>query len=742
MRERRLPENAGRAVGRATSVAIQLLTLIGLTGMLPSRALGQGADLPLVIPQPQAMQRVSKQHLLLSEAGIMRSQAVATESGALFDEAAVLIKHALRAKAAGSGQPATTIVLSTLAALESGAAVRNPPTLAERERSALARSDQAYVIRMPPGGRPTVWIIGASPLGVYYGATTLIQLITSTDAKTVILPHVEVQDYPDMPGRMCADWVLAWDWEINGYDWGDGLDAFIARCKRKIDFCARYKVNRVRFLGGRIAPGPPYMKDRWARILRFAPELNRYARSQGVALQYSSTSFGIDHYGWGLPYPEPWVLNRESHPDGKVYLCVGGTAGGCLANDALIDLLSNRQKQLVQAIEPASLYLHNIDLAMYKDLAANWKTRCPRCRERFPDDEPYSPRGYAGAVAGLYNRITKALRSVKNATTGYDASRDLEIVFASPGYSYWPENDEEWGNDLKYFSQIARQVVDKRMVHMTFREQFNRRDGGGLRTAEMARTLEQAGWPNAMLMFAVQGADFLDSPNLLVSSPVLTGTYRGAGALYNFNGHAFSEVQVLANVNYAWNNRAAGSVDPSGFPGALLRAEATRYSTGAKHSDFLYGRFLETACAAAYGEKAAPAMAELLRLERTKGPIVPLVAWIDYQWQNAAYDWRGQADRNLEARRPANQAAAACDTDARPELLRLSQSLEVSARICMLCDALHREKPPPAELAARADKLLAWLDANFQFQITEPDGGDPGLWKAVIRRISAATSSR
>jgi len=102
-------------------------------------------------------------------------------------------------------------------------------------------------------------------------------------------------------------------------------------------------------------------------------------------------------------------------------------------------------------------------------------------------------------------------------------------------------------------------------VKLTFREQFNRLDDHGLRTAEMARGLEQAGWTNAMFMFAVQGADFLDSPNLFVCSPVLTGTFRGAGTLYNFNGHCFSELQVLANANYAWNHRAPGSVDPTQF---------------------------------------------------------------------------------------------------------------------------------------------------------------------------------
>ena len=131
-------------------------------------------------------------------------------------------------------------------------------------------------------------------------------------------------------------------------------------------------------------------------------------------------------------------------------------------------------------------------------------------------------------------------------------------------------------------------------------------------------------------------------------------------------------------------------------------------------------------------------MAALFRLERAKGPIVPLVAWIDYQWKNASYDWRGQADRNRQAAPLAAQAAAACDTAAKADLLRLSQCLEVSARICLLGDAVYREKPGKSEIGVRADKLLAWMDANFRFQATEPDGGDPGLWKAVVTRLRDA----
>jgi hypothetical protein len=714
---------------------------LAIMGLLGSGALADevqpASDLPLVIPQPQAMRSVGPRPLLLGQDGWTLAATTSLEKGALMEEAAEVVEKALQSwkLRKGSQPPVTSIVLATKAALASGAAAGDMPAWTPRELATLALSEQAYVIRMRPEGHAKVWIVGASPVGAYYGAATLVQLMTAAKPGTVVLPQVEVQDYPDTPGRMCANWVLTWDWEVNGYDWGDGLPAFLDRCRRKIDLCARYKVNRVRFLGGRISPGPPYMKDRYAKIKRFALELNRYARRKGVALQFSSCSWGMDYYGWGSPYGQPWILNRESYPDGPVYSCVCGTTGDCLSNEALIGQIAARQKQLVQDLEPGSIYLHNIDVSSYAEVAAAWKKRCPRCRRQFPDDEPSSARGCAAAVAHLYNRLTAELRSVRNPASGYDAARDLEIVFASPGYSYWAESDAEWDKDIKYFCEVGRQLRDKRNVQITFREQYQRLDYRGLRIEEMDRALTGVGWPRAPFVFAVQGADFLDSARMFVSSPVLTESYHGAATLYNFNGRVHSELQVLANANYAWNHRAPGSVDLRWFAGAALRQEASRYSSGAKHSEFLFGRFLETACAGLYGQDAAEPMAAFYRLEKQQGPILPWVIWIDGHWREAAYPWQAQADRNWQAKQLVDRAAAACHTPAKADLVWLSRCLEVSARFCALCGAWHRKDVPQKQIDSRAADLQTWLEANFRFEVTEPDGGDPGCWKDLLAQI-------
>ncbi|NUQ64936.1 MAG: hypothetical protein HUU20_20935 [Pirellulales bacterium] len=712
--------------------------LWGLVGGLPlgaeENALPGRSELPLVIPHPQSIHVVAGDDLLLGEAGRSAVEVVVPAQGGLLDEAAGLIQAALskRGLAERHERVATRIVLKIISAAGGGPF----PELTAERSAAIAKSDQAYVICVKPERPAEVSVIGASPLAAYYGATTIVQLIESPRPGSAVLRPVEVADYPDTPQRMSADWVLQWDWEVNGYDWGDGLAAFIERCKRKIDLCSQYKVNRVRFLGGRIAPGAPYTADRYSRIQRFGLELNRYARRKGVALQYSSSSWGLDYYGWGLPYPEPWILNRQHYPDGPVYSCVGGTVGGCLSNDSLIAILVERHKQLVRDLEPGSIYLHQIDAATYSELARLWKTRCPQCRRRFPHDEPYAPDGYAGAVARLYNAIVAGLKSVKNARGDYDAARDLEIVLASPGYSYSAESDADWDKDLKYFAEIGGQLVDRKNVQITFREQFKRLDDRGLRIPEMAAALEQAGWPGAPFVFAVQGAGLLLNSRMFVSSPVLTGIDEGAATLYNFNGHVHSEVQVLANVNYAWNHHAPGSVDPLRFPGRRLHEEALQYAVGARHSEFLYGRFLDTACEALYGKQAAPWMAALFRLERDRGSVLAVPAWVDHQWKNAGIDWRAQAERNLQAKRLAEQALAVCDPQASADVSWLVQCLEVGARLCRLCDAIHREKRSREETDALAAEILTWLEKNFQFQTTEPDGGDPGLWKSLVARIA------
>ena len=418
-------------------------------------------------------------------------------------------------------------------------------------------------------------------MGAYYGATTLVQLFTTPRPGTAVMSPVEVRDYPDIPCRMSADWVLQWDWEVNGYDWGDGLAAFLARCKRKIDLCSRYKVNRVRFLGGRIAPGPAYMTDRYERIKRFALELNRYARRKGVALQFSSSSWGQDYYNWGLPYPEPWILNRESYPDGPVYSCVGGTVGGCFSNDALIERVATRHKQLVRDLEPGSIYLHQIDVATYAELVELWKIRCPRCRQRFPDDEPCSARGYAAAVAHLYNRDRR------RAQVGPEPAERLRRL-PRPGNRLClagllvlrRKPTPEWEKDLKYFAEIGRQLTrqEERADHLPRAVQAARRPRPADR--EMAGRWSAPDGPRAPFVFAVQGGGFIFGYSDVRLQPGAHGDLSRRGDALQLQRPRAQRAAGPGQRELCLEPPRPGSVDPLAFHGRALQEEAARYATG------------------------------------------------------------------------------------------------------------------------------------------------------------------
>ena len=79
---------------------------------------------------------------------------------------------------------------------------------------------QAYVIKADLQGQ-RILLLGSAPLGVLYAAATLVQLWSVEDGELVI-PEVEVRDYPDFKYRAAADWLMRAELNRWGYDWGDG----------------------------------------------------------------------------------------------------------------------------------------------------------------------------------------------------------------------------------------------------------------------------------------------------------------------------------------------------------------------------------------------------------------------------------------------------------------------------------------------------------------------------------------
>lgn len=72
----------------------------------------------------------------------------------------------------------------------------------------------------------TVWIVGASPQGVIWGAASLLQL-QEVDEQGVYLQGACLRDYPHFEFRAASDWLL--NIEING--WGSNASNCIAACR-------------------------------------------------------------------------------------------------------------------------------------------------------------------------------------------------------------------------------------------------------------------------------------------------------------------------------------------------------------------------------------------------------------------------------------------------------------------------------------------------------------------------------
>ena len=122
------------------------------------------------------------------------------------------------------------------------------PLLDEADRQVLEDSrnlEQNYVIRTQGNA---VFLVGAGDQGLLYAATTLIQLIDRREEEIRITTG-HIRDFPSFKYRVASDWLL--NNEINrwAYDYGDGREKYLARAKRKLDFCLLYKINAVRFEG-------------------------------------------------------------------------------------------------------------------------------------------------------------------------------------------------------------------------------------------------------------------------------------------------------------------------------------------------------------------------------------------------------------------------------------------------------------------------------------------------------------
>ena len=572
-----------------------------------------------IVPTPQYLEPLDRS---LSAAGSGAVAIVTGPPGTPADPrvelAAGMLREALGSAAAPSGasSPGATIHLWTWAAGE------NPPlTLSLLDRQTLsdpAHWGQSYVIRTPDAH--TLWVLGASGQGVLLAAASIVQAIRRGSAG-IEIPGMYVRDYPDFEFRAASDWLL--NGEVNRWslDRGQGIEAYRALVKRKLDRALRYKINMVLIDG--FGWGLTQRFPGYAGLMR---DLNRYARARGIHLLYGGygASYGIA-YQTGPIYEEGAYLgevfrNRESYPDGPAYQCMGFTRGkkgvdasllgSCRANEELNRLKAAELRAFVEAVEPGALYIHHEDFGSFRETEKMWQKRCARCRSRWPNDALAAADGGAGGLANGYGALMRAVNGVRHPDTGYDAARDCQIILISPVYHPDSADPDDWSRALELWREIGRQLPRAGNVQAGFREVFPLRYGAEKWTEKFTLAMRGAAGGLGQFLYFAGGSDDWVSDYPLTGVPAMNALFRGARTIYNGTGDFYREPMEIVAAEYAWNTRSTGF-----FTDPLSNAEAIevwrRYIFGAHQPDAVFGpgRLYDRVCDLLYGPRAGPIMA-------------------------------------------------------------------------------------------------------------------------------------
>ncbi|HEY1241421.1 MAG TPA: glycoside hydrolase family 20 zincin-like fold domain-containing protein [Bryobacteraceae bacterium] len=481
-----------------------------------------------------------------------------------------------------------------------------------------AHYGQSYVIRTPDS--ESLWVVGASPQGVLLGAMSVLQLIRD-DAQGVTLPGVYIRDYPDYEFRAASDWLLNVEGNRWALDRGQGIESYVHTVEQKLDRALRYKINFVMFDG--FGWG---LDQRFAGYPEMMRRINKYARARGIHLEFGGygASYGMA-YQHGPLYEEGAYLgkvfeNREHYPDGPVYRCMGfprarkgvdpATLGSCRSNEELNKLKAEELRKYVAAVEPGALYIHHEDFGGFNGTQKVWLQRCQGCRTRWPNDSLAASNGGAGALANGYSALIKAVNSVKDPATGYDASRDCQIIVVSPVYIPDSPASESWANVLELWRNIAEELPRANNLQVCFRETFPQNYGGAKWTHEFNSVMRRAGVNLGIFMFFAGGADNYITDYPFAGTASMNAMFTGARTIYNFNGDFYQEPMEIVNAEYDWNVHSSGFFrDPRTFKEATDMRRRFMLEDEPKEMLAPEGLF-RTACDLLYGAKAGPIMAD------------------------------------------------------------------------------------------------------------------------------------
>lgn len=615
---------------------------------------------------------------------------------------------------------------------------------------------ETYQLTIRPDG---VGIVALHAEGLLRAAASLLQL-ARTESGVTRLPCLAITDWPDFRYRCASDWLV--NVEVNrwAYDWGDGPEKYLARIKRKLDFCFLYKINQVWF------DGFGWSVDRFPGYAALMRECNRYARQRGIKLTFAGYGGG---YGTSYQQSEIYrygyfgqtFLNRRPYPDGPQYACRGmdrveisRAYGTCLSNEGLARAKLAELKRFVSEVDPGFLYIHDIDSGTYAAARDAWRVRCDECRRRWPSDDVESPQGQAGAMASWYAKIRKALDPIAT-KGGYRASRDLTLIFISPLYAAYYETNppDVWQRELDYFRAVSRVMGASRNVQFGVRELFYA-PGGGRKIAQLRVALDEVGNGHAPHVISFMGGDNYYSDDPLNFSGIMASLFQGAESVCLSNGGLHEEPVQVLNAELLWSGAADGYREqPPDEPAARKLRDRLANGRHRPATVFGSGQLLERICRRLWGDAAGADMYRAYTAGGKSGDWPVSRVWFSVtrdvarlqtgtlpkgtRWEDLRDSWQWRLACTQEALGHAERAAKLTSDE---DVTWFARCLGVGRRfneVILLAIELRiqSDEAVRSRLAKALDDLESHVRAQFHFDKTDILGGDPGCWLETIGHL-------
>ena len=613
--------------------------------------------------------------------------------------------------------------------------------------------EDAHRLEVAPEG---VELKALAPGGLLCGVATLLQMARREQGRLAV-PCAAIRDWPAFRYRCAADWLVNVECNRWANDRGDGRAAFLARVRRKLDFCFAHKINLVWF------DGFGWDTERFPGYAELMRECNRHARGLGIKLVFAGYGGG---YGTAYQTGENYrcgyfgqvFRNRHAYPDGDDYPCRGWpesesrSYGTCLANAALRRLKLEEMKRFVTEVQPGFMYIHDIDAATWPDTERTWLERCPDCRRRWPSDALSSADGQAGACASWFAEVRRELSALP-ASGDYVPVHDLVTVFTSPLYTHLTEPgapDNVWELEMQYYETLSREFGPAPGVEFGFREQFSD-PAGHKKIGLLRRRLDQVGNGHGIHIIAFGGGDNFRSDDPLNISGALAHFYDGAESVCISNGGVHGEPVQMLNAEFLWSGSANGCrEEPADQTEAKRLFEAICRGTHRPPELFATGGVFDRLCARLWGNEAGTLMGRALRARCDGRNPVSHVWWsITHAVMTLKTQGAGSLfvchEREWERRTQATVAALECAREASSvtedeDVHWFARCLEVGRRFAeairwLVVAEAGRDPAAAARFQTTIDALEEHIRARFRMERTDVLGGDPGCWQETIAEL-------